>query len=83
MPLNNPWELRAFGVTQQTSVSPPPRPPAADAGPLQLVEDPEVVGSVLGALALARSCLIDADQKATCDAELSAKLAFSTAAAGK
>ena len=34
-----------------------------------------MVGSVLGALALARSCLIDADQKATCDAELSAKLA--------
>ena len=41
---------------------------------LQLVEDPEVVGSVLGALSLARSCLLDADQKAAYDAELFAQL---------
>ena len=45
---------------------------------LQLVEDPEVVGSVLGALALARSCLLDADQKATCDAQLTEALAAKT-----
>ena len=44
---------------------------------LQLVEDPEEVGSVLGALALARSCLLDADQKAAYDAELYEKLASS------
>ena len=27
VPLNNPWELRAFGVTHQTSAPPPLLPP--------------------------------------------------------
>ena len=48
---------------------------------LQLVEDPEVVSSVLGALALARSCLLDADQKAAYDTELYEELEASWGAA--